>query len=98
MTAPALAPAASVARARPHGIRWLPEIVLALVLLAGGAIVAWKVNTRITYVLLDETQIKASAVHYTHGLPSSLIHDYYARATSRLYPLLTTPIVAAFSG
>src|SRR5262249_23309018 len=45
-----------------------------------------------------ETVVKASAVHYRHGLPGSLFHDLNARATSRLLPLLLMPIFAIWDG
>ena len=83
------------APARAHGR--LPVIVAA----AGVALVgllALVFNLRIHGFILDETLIKQSAVHYSHGLPGSLRHDLTARSTSRLYSLVISPLFAAFHG
>jgi hypothetical protein len=55
-------------------------------------------NIRIKGFILDEAVIKQSAVHYTQGLPYNLFHDINARATSRLYSLLISPLFALFHG
>jgi len=70
-------------------------------LLAGGATIAGfaaSTGVQISYVALDETLHKQSAVNYTAGLPGSLFHDLAARATTRLYPLLISPLFELFDG
>lgn len=42
----------------------------------------------VTAFTLDEALLEQSAVHYTSGLPHSLLHDADARATDRLYSLV----------
>jgi len=73
-------------------IAWLT----ALVVVVGGLVAYF--NTKITGYILDETVIKQSAIHYTSGLPDTLLHDPDARATSRLYSLLVSPLFAAMHG
>lgn len=72
-----------------------------IVLAAASAAIAGLVavfNARIGSFILDETLIKQSAVSYTSGLPGSLLDDPNARATSRLYPLVISPLFALFDG
>jgi hypothetical protein len=64
---------------------------------AGMAVCAW-IGVRVNGWILDETVIKQSAVHYTTGLPDTLLHDLNARGTSRGYSLLLAPLFAAFDG
>ncbi len=78
-----------------------PARAAAIALGAGIVLVAAAaatVNVRVTAFALDETVLKQSAAHYTHGLPGSLFHDLSARGTARLYPLLIAPLVALFDG
>jgi hypothetical protein len=77
--------------------REAPLIVLVLGALLIAALAA-TVTVRIGSFALDETLIKQSAVHYTSGLPGSLIHDLSARGTSRLYSLILAPLFALFDG
>jgi hypothetical protein len=73
----------------------------ALVLAAGTAVLAAFAAvfaTRITGWTIDETLFKQSALHYTSGLPSSIFHDLTARGTSRLYPLILSPIMGSADG
>jgi hypothetical protein len=70
-------------------------LALAALVLAGIMVVF---NLRITSFLLDETIVKQSAVHYTHGPLYGLLHDANARATSRFYSLLLSPLFALFHG
>jgi hypothetical protein len=67
------------------------------VVLAGMAVCAW-IGLRVNGWILDETVIKQSAVHYTTGLPDTLLHDLNARGTSRGYSLLLAPLFVAFDG
>ena len=70
-------------------------------LLGGVALVALAVglfNLRIRNFILDETVIKQSAVHYSQGLPYNFFHDVNARATSRLYSLIISPLFGWFHG
>lgn len=73
----------------------------ALALAAGtGAVAAFAAffAAHVTGWTIDETLFKQSALHYTHGLPRSLFHDLTARGTSRLYPLLISPVFGATDG
>jgi hypothetical protein len=74
-----------------------PWLVLAAAII-GIAVLAASVNVRVNTFVLDETLLKASAVHYTSGLPDSLFHDLAARGTARLYSLLLVPLFAVFDG
>ena len=79
-----------------------PESRRPLIALGGGilliAALAAVVGMQVSVWALDETLLKASAVHYSTGLPDSLLHDLTARATTRLYSLTLTPFFAAFDG
>ena len=77
-----------------------PRAPFAFVVLASIAVAALAatVAVNIGAIALDETIIKQSAVHYTSGLPGSLLHDINARGTSRLYSLVLAPIFAAYDG
>ncbi len=92
-----VAPAVALAGRRPAVLRRAPELVLALGTLAVAALAA-SVAVDINYAALDETVYKQSAVHYSSGLPGSLFDDVNARATSRLYPLLISPLFAILEG
>ena len=46
----------------------------------------------------DESIYQTSAVHYSEGLPGTLIDDPTARGTARLYSLVVTPLFMAFEG
>ena len=97
-TAPApaqRAPAGRIRRLRARVAR--PPIAVAGAVLFVG-LVTLAFNVRLKGFLLDETIIKQSAVHYTRGLPHNLLHDVTARATSRLYSLLISPLFAWFDG
>lgn len=72
-------------RAAPRERKHLLFLIGGCALVALGAAV---IAAHVTVWALDETVIEQSAVHYTSGLPGSLIHDADARATSRLYPLV----------
>ena len=74
-----------------------PELALALGI-TGLAAFAVSRALRITSWALDETLFKQSALHYGEGLPGNLFNDVTARATSRLYSLLLTPIFATLEG
>ncbi|MDP9345673.1 MAG: hypothetical protein M3P44_08105 [Actinomycetota bacterium] len=76
---------------------WAPPLalVVGLLIVAG---VAASFGVRIGGLILDETLLKQSAVHYTHGLPHNLFHDLTARATSRLYSLVIAPLFAIAHG
>ncbi|HEU0250112.1 MAG TPA: hypothetical protein VFR48_05240 [Solirubrobacteraceae bacterium] len=72
-----------------------------LALLGGLSILAVGVGliaAHVTVFALDETLIEQSAVHYTSGLPHTLVHDLDARATNRLYPLLLSIPLRLFDG
>lgn len=77
--------------------RHAPEVALGLGVLLVAAIAA-SLGVRITGWALDETIFKQSALHYASGFPDALFSDPTARATSRAYPLLLTPLVAWFDG
>jgi hypothetical protein len=62
------------------------------------AIGAGLIAAHVTVFALDETVIEQSAVHYTSGLPHTLLHDPDARATSRLYPLVLSIVFRLFDG
>jgi hypothetical protein len=70
--------------------------------LAGGllllAVGAGLIAAHVTVFALDETLIEQSAVHYTSGLPHTLVHDLDARATNRLYPLVLSISLRVFDG
>jgi hypothetical protein len=73
-------------------------VVLVAGALVVGAAAALLVAIHVNTIALDETIYKASAVHYTSGLPGSLMHDLTARGTARLYSLLIAPLFAVLDG
>ena len=74
-----------------------PELALAagMLIVAG---VAMSLGVRISSWALDETFVKQSALHYLEDFPGNLFADPNSRATSRLYPLLLSPLMSAFDG
>lgn len=72
-----------------------PPLTLAAIVVAFGAVLA-AVGQSVTSFALDETLYHASAVHYAEGFPSAVFNDLTARATSRLWSLLISPLFAAF--
>jgi hypothetical protein len=90
-------PRAPAGREAPRGPGWAPTaaLLLGIALVAG---VAAAFNVRVTSFLLDETTIKASAVHYGQGLGYNVLHDAQARSTTRLYSLLISPLFRVLTG
>lgn len=72
-----------------------PQLTLAAIVIAFGVVLA-AIGQSVTSFALDETLYHASAVHYAEGFPSALFNDLTARATSRLWSLLISPLFAAF--
>jgi hypothetical protein len=62
------------------------------------AISAAAVSWQITGVILDETVHKLSAVYYSTWFPGGVLHDPWARSTSRLYSVLLFPFVKLLPG
>jgi hypothetical protein len=84
-------------REAPRGPSWAPTAALVVGMVVVGAVVA-AFNVRVTSFLLDETTIKASAVHYGQGLGYNVLHDAQARSTTRLYSLLISPLFRLLTG
>lgn len=68
--------------------------VLVAIIGLAAAVVAW--NT--TGQILDETVHKLSSVYYSTWFPGGVLHDPWARSTSRLYSVLQAPFVRELSG
>ncbi len=83
----------ATAEGRSASLYPLAALCVGMLLVAALAAI---VATQVSVWALDETLLKASAVHYGTGFPDSLFHDLTARASTRLYSLTLAPLFAVF--
>ena len=76
----------------------LPVVVLGVGALVVGLLAVLTALDVTVLASFDESVYQASAVHYTQGLPGSLIDDPAARGTARLPSLLIAPLYVLFEG